>query len=304
MRMQAVAIAIPALAVMTAIAGCGSSSGSSSGSSGQGSTSGDTGSGSTGNLQSLLPAKVKSSGALTIATSPDSPPMESLDNGKYVGLDIDLANAIAHELNVKVKFTHLKFESLIPSVQSGRVDMAMSSISDLPERQQKVTFVDYFESGYAFVTPKGNPKGIKSLSDLCGLTMAAQRGTQEQQILDDTSKKCKKDGNKQINVKLFPDYSTAFLQLKTGRIDALLEGYNHADYVKKVGGDKVQMIVPKQLIAPNPYGMAVNKDAKMVPALKAGLNKIIDNGTYAKILAKWNLSKGAVKKATVNNPSS
>ena len=92
----------------------------------------------------LLPQKYRDAGVINLVTDAKYPPFQYIDDaGKMVGFEVDLWDAIAERLNVKVEVTSVAFDSMIPGVQSGRWDISMEGITDNAERQAVVRFVDY-----------------------------------------------------------------------------------------------------------------------------------------------------------------
>ena len=248
----------------------------------------------------LLPADVKPGSVLTLANDPTDPPFDSIAGGQFQGVDYDIAQALAGVLGLKIQFKQISFDGIIPALQTGRFDMSMSAISDLKERLDKVDFVDYFVSGYAIVVRAGNPDKITSLDDFCGRTSGAQQGNEQVLILQEQSKKCVAAGKKPITVKIYPVYSQMKLELQQGRLSAILQGIAGAAYVSKTTDGVLDMVKTDQVISPSPYGIAFPKGSKLVKPFQAAMQEIIDNGTYVKILDKWQLTMGTIKTATIN----
>lgn len=140
----------------------------------------------------LVPQKVRESGELRMATSEGYPPMEMYKKGtqELTGVDPDLAEAIARRLGLKAKITNAAFDGLIPGLQGGRWDIAMSSLSDTAQRRQAVDFVDYFNAGGSVMVKKGNPEGITSLEDLCGKKVVLAKGSSNLAIGQRQNEKC------------------------------------------------------------------------------------------------------------------
>ncbi|HUR50605.1 MAG TPA: ABC transporter substrate-binding protein [Mycobacteriales bacterium] len=251
----------------------------------------------TGALASLLPSAVSAKGTLDVGSDIAYPPVESFDtDGKTaVGLDPDLAKAIGDLLGVKLVFHNGTFNGLIPSLTSKRIDVIMSAMSDSKKRQASVDFVDYFVVGTSIIVKKGNPEKVTTLDDLCGKTIAIQQGTTQDDVAEAQKTKC---GAKGLKILKFPTDPEALLQVKQGRAVADMNDFPVAkDIVKKTGDYEV---VGEQIEA-GPYGIAVRKeDTQLRDALKKAVQTLIDNGTYQRILEKYDVTDGAVKTATIN----
>ena len=220
------------------------------------------------------------------------------------GLDIDLANALGAKLGMTVTFVNdTDFAGIIGALQAGRFDIVMSAMNDTAERRGKgVDFIDYFRAGSSILVQKGNPKQVKGLDDLCGATVAVQKGTtQDTDILTAQETKCAA-ARRILTVLRFEKDIDALQQVKNGRAVADLEDFPVAAYnAATSGGGSDFDVVPAQVGDVGVYGIAVpTQNAPLLNKLQEGLRALIDDGTYDRILARWNISAGALKSAAVN----
>lgn len=266
---------------------------------GDGGDGGET-KGSANAAPGALPKDIADAGVIKVGSDIAYAPMEFDQGGEPAGVDIDIANALGEELGVEFQFQNNVFDNLIPSLDSGRFDIIMSSMTDNKERQAEVDFVDYFSAGVSILVQKGNPEGVKSLDDLCGQTVAFQRGTVSADIAKAQNEKC----DKPIETLPFTKDTEALQQVKQGRAVADLNDFPVAAYnARESGGGEDFEVVGEQIDAA-PYGIAVAKDnPELRDALAKALDTIIENGEYQKVLEKWNVQKGGVDKATVNGGS-
>ena len=118
-------------------------------------------------------------GGLVVGTEASFPPFEDVDpaTGDFVGFDIDLARAIAQRMNRTVEFRNLGFTALIPSVQSGQIDMAISAMTVNEERQQQVDFSLPYYTANQSVAVRASEEGIRAAEDLANRTIGVQLGT-------------------------------------------------------------------------------------------------------------------------------
>ncbi|MFF0010038.1 ABC transporter substrate-binding protein [Streptomyces sp. NPDC005374] len=301
-RSRTAAVGAIAVAGALILTGCGDQTGSGS----------SEKSNNSAPLFDKLPAEIQKAGVIKIGTNAEYAPMEYQEGGKIVGVDPDIAAALGKKLGVEFKFTSGSFDGLISSLNSGRYDVAMSSITDTKARQEGldekgkklgpgVDFVDYFTAGTAIYVQKGNPKNINSVDDLCGQTVAVQTGTTYEQMLKDQSKKCTDAGKKKMTLETFDNDTEAQTRVKSGGAAAGVNDYPVAvDIARKADGGNAFEVVGEQVDA-GPFGLAVNKDNKeLTSALEAAVNAIIEDGTYKKILEKWGAETGAIDKAAVN----
>ena len=142
-----------------ALAACGSSSNtpassspSGGSSSGTGTTSAPTASGANAAVAALVPASIKSKGTLTVASDASYAPDEFVgpDGHTVVGMDADLAKALAAVMGLKANVVNATFSTIIPGLASGRYDMGASSFTDTKAREKVVDFVDYANVGESF----------------------------------------------------------------------------------------------------------------------------------------------------------
>ena len=301
MRLSKPTLLIPVLGLL-AITGCASgSSGNSTVSApsgGAGAPSGGASAGA-GDPKSLVPADIAKAGVIRAATDGTYPPNEFTgpDGKTLMGFDIDLGNAVAARLGLKIQFANAKFDSILTGIQGNRYDLAFSSFTDNKERQAKVDFVDYFTAGTSILVKKGNPEKISKLEDLCGKNIALESGTVQVTI----AKGAKCTGGKKINIAQLPDDSAARLQVKTGRAVADMNDFPVAAYTAKTAGGGNDFEVVGTQYETAPYGIAVSKDLTgLRDAIQAALKAMVADGSYDAILKKWDIDQGALKDITVN----
>jgi polar amino acid transport system substrate-binding protein len=303
-RLAAVgAIAVAGALILT---GCGDQTDKGDGSSDSSSSS------SSAPLASKLPDDIRKAGVIKVGSDIAYPPVEFMKNGEAVGIDPDIAAALGKQLGVKVDFQNGKFAQLILGLQSNRFNVIMSAMNDTKNRQNGIDdngkkvgngidFVDYFTAGTSILVQKGNPKGIKSLDDLCGKTVALQQGTTSEGIAKAQNKKCTQDGKKAITLQTFDTDPEALLRLKQGASVADLNDFPVAAYNAKTSGGGNDFEVVGEQIEAGPYGIGVGKqNTQLRDALQAAMNAIIKNGEYTKIMEKWNVKDGAVTEAKIN----
>ena len=130
----------------------------------------------------LVPAAIKSKGTLTVASDASYAPNEffASDGHTVIGMDADLMKALAAVMGLKVNVVNATFDSIIPGLASGKYDVGASSFTDTKEREKTVDFVTYFNGRESFFTKASGGTTINSIADLCGHTVAVEKGTTEQ----------------------------------------------------------------------------------------------------------------------------
>ena len=115
-----------------------------------------------------VPDRIKKAGKLVAATQPNYPPIAYKDpaSNTLTGFDIDLGEAIAKELGLKIEWQETAFAQMISSLQTQRVDIALAGMSDLPARREVVDFIDYMKTGPQFFTTANRAGELKTIEDV------------------------------------------------------------------------------------------------------------------------------------------
>lgn len=214
------------------------------------------------------------------------------------GIDPDLALELGRKLGVRIAFVNVKFDSLLDSLRSGRIDAIFSGMSATPQRAEQVSFIEYFRAGTSILVPKGNPKGIRTIADLCGRTVTVQAATTQEDLAKAQAGRCLP--GQPMKVRMLDSGSQALLEVKYRHADASLTDFPVAAYNAKVSDAGRDFQVVGGQIEPGPFGIAVRKgDAPLREALRTALRQVIADGTYDRILAKWNVADGSLKTAQV-----
>jgi polar amino acid transport system substrate-binding protein len=250
-------------------------------------------------VEALVPSAIKSKGTLTVAADASYPPNESFasDGHTIIGMDPDLLTALGAVMGLKVNVVNATFDSIIPGLASGKYDIGASSFTDTKAREKTVDFVDYFVAGESFFTKASGGVSINSIADICGDTVAVEKGTTEEADAGTQGAKCKKAGKPGVTVLSYSDQNGANLALASGRAQLDFADSPPAAYqVKKSNG---QFKLVGQAYATAPYGLAMAKNSGLTKPVQAALKVLIGNGTYAKILAKWGVQAGAIPASKV-----
>lgn len=222
-------------------------------------------------------AQIQEKGVITVGNAPDYPPFESIDDkGERIGFDIDLIQAMAKQLNLKVEFVTLGFEVIVTAVQSGQVDLGVSGLSITEERKQFVNFTDpYMIAGQVVLTR--DDTGIKSLAELKGKRVSAPVGTTSYAAAE------KLEG---IELTAPEDYNMSFALLKGGGVDAAVFDIPVAQEYMKQGG----LATVGEPLSFEEFAMIGNKDnADLIAALNKALAAVKASGEHDQLMKKWGL---------------
>jgi polar amino acid transport system substrate-binding protein len=293
-------VGVPILAVL-ALAGCGGSSKSTSSPS---TTAASAPVAVDAAIAAKVPAAIKSKGTLTVASEAQYAPNEFIapDGHTIIGMDADLMKALGEVMGLKVKLVNSNFETIIPGLAAGRYDLGASSFTDTKEREKTVDFVDYFQAGISFYAKSSANPGVKTVADICGKTVAVEKGTVEQEEATKQSAKCTKEGKKSVSVLSFPGQNPVNLAIASGRAEVGMADSPVVAYQVKLSKGTFKLVGETYEVAP--YGIAIPKKSGMTTPILAALKALIANGTYTKILAKWGIQSGAISEPTVNGAKS
>ncbi|MFC9325724.1 ABC transporter substrate-binding protein [Kitasatospora sp. NPDC057015] len=260
-------------------------------------------------LAAGLPEAIRKSGVVRVATDVPYPPFEMYaaeGSTRITGIDYDLGQAVGARLGLRFDFQAQKFDGILPAVQAGKFDAVMSAMTDKKERQKAVDFVDYINAGPGWLVRKGNPDGIRLVTDVCGKSVSVQSGTNHQKILEARQELCKSSGKPPIEVLAFPKDSEAQLALRSGKVSADFLDEVTAVYVSDTAdnGAAFEAVTGRDAVgetSASPIGIGISKDAPgLKEAVQAALQSLMDDGSYARILQAHHVPGIAIAKATVN----
>lgn len=259
-------------------------------------------------LRALLPAELRSeSTRITVGTESNYPPFTYADEtGRLVGAEIELFDAASKRLGLKYTFQDTPWETLVDKLYTSDFDVVAAAMTETPDRLSVADFVDYYDDSDAIMVPAGNPEGITDLAGLCGRKVAVLGGvgpgarTSQQSALAALNEAdCR---GRPITIMPFATDADALTQVQAGGASAQLTQRSTGAYsAKLVGSGKAFEVGNPEIINPAPLGfMFLKGDVELVRAYQASMQSLIDDGTYARILERYDLSAGAMEEATVN----
>jgi polar amino acid transport system substrate-binding protein len=242
-------------------------------------------------------------GTFTVGSDISYPPDEFYPdgcNGKDAdGLDIDLGKALAARMGLQFAIVDQKFDGIIPSLNSKKYDVIMSSMTITDERKTAVQFIPSFNVGESYVVDSNSTKSPQELKDLCGLKVAVEKGTTEEAEAGDANDPAKNGpcANKPIDFKNsdFDKDTQALTALHKGTVDVHYTDSPVAQYeLLKNSGFKIANKKPQNVA---PEGFAVRKDdSAMFSAIQTAFEAMKSDGTYRKLLDKWHLGDEDISK--------
>jgi polar amino acid transport system substrate-binding protein len=218
--------------------------------------------------------EVKEAGKLTVATSPDFPPFESLEGDEVVGIEVDIMKLIAAELGVELEIIEMDFDAVLLGIQSAKYDCGMSGITTNDERKQNMLFTTpYYNAAQVIVVKAGSD--IKGKADLDGKKVSVQTGTT-------ADAGCTEAG---YDVQAFAANADAKAALTTGKVNAwVVDNLTAQQMVNEDDG----LVILEEKMTDEPYAFAFAFGSEdLVAEIDVILAKLIADGTVENIFANY-----------------
>jgi polar amino acid transport system substrate-binding protein len=225
-------------------------------------------------------SEVKKKGVLVAGVKDSLPPFGYIDekSRQIVGYDIDIINALAKKLGVKVELKPVTSASRMPQLQESHIDIIAATMTKNAERAKVIDFSHtYFMTGQKFITKKGS---VKSLKDLEGKRIGTAKGS--------TSEQNVKKAIPTSTVLSFDDYPQALLALEQGKVQAVTTDESILIGILDKAPDKSKFEIPNIRISDEPYGLGMRKgDKNFVDFVNKTLLQMEISGEAARIFNKW-----------------
>ena len=219
---------------------------------------------------------------IRIATEGAYPPFNMKNSkGELIGFDVDIAKALCEQMKADCKIVAQDWDGIIPGLLAKKYDAIIASMSITPERQKKVSFTDPYYSNYLRFIAKKNSQLKPTKDGLKGKKLGAQRSTISSQYLEDHYRKS-------ARVKVYDTQEAAFLDLKAGRLDAVLvDAYPGYDWLSKSDNNGFDFI-GDSIDINDKIGIAVRKgDKALIKKFNKALQEIRASGAYQRINGKY-----------------
>ena len=216
-------------------------------------------------------------GVLTMGTNATFPPYEYKDGDDVVGIDAEIAQAIADELGMELEIEDIAFDSIIPEIVSGKADMALAGMTVTEDRKASVDFSDTYATASQMIIVKEDSE-IAGPDDLKGVTVGVQLGTTGDIYVSDLEA----DGT---TVERYNKGFEAVQALSQGKIDAVvIDGEPAKTFVSETEGLKIL----DEAFTVEEYAIAVKKgNTELLDKVNGALETLKDNGTLDEIVAKY-----------------
>lgn len=224
------------------------------------------------------PEKLDTVPILTVGLNPDYPPFEYRQNSKLVGFDIELMQAIANVMGMRIQFQEMSFPNLMGALQTKKIDAAISSMTITPERQKHVDFsVPYYQSSLAVVYQKDHAP--PSIGQLASSKIGVQLGSTMEKWIKENIQNLKSS-----HIFTLDTNNLLIEKLKLRQIDFLVIETLQAKEFTKFNPSLTYMILGK---VEEGYGIALVKDSIHLKKINQAIQILKDNGTLSDLEKKW-----------------
>jgi len=233
-----------------------------------------------------------------IATGPGYPPfLDAKEDGTLTGAQIEQLRLLGEVLGVAIVIDDIKFDAVIPAMESGKTDGAAMAMSITPERLESVDFVSDYLGGTSLLVAAGNPEGI-SLETMCGHRIGVQKGSVYADVyMPDFDAQCAADGEPAIEISTFPTAADAVLALTSGRVEATMNDLAPSVYQAAQSGGVMEALDVNY--DPSLWGLALAKDSPYGEAFVAAMNSLIASGAYLENLEEFGVEAGAIDESVL-----
>lgn len=224
--------------------------------------------------------KTVNEGVLTMATNATFPPYEYYEGNEIVGIDVEIAEAIAQRLGLELKIEDMEFNSIIIAVTQGKADIGLAGMTVTEERREAVDFSDSYATGIqAVIVPEDS--SIQSIKDLTGKKIGVQLTT--------TGDIYAKEDFGEENVEAYNKGADAVMALKQGKVDAvIIDNQPAISFVKSTEGLKI--LETEYTVEDYAAAIAKGNDA-LTEAVNSALAELKEDGTIQSIVDKYIVSE-------------
>jgi polar amino acid transport system substrate-binding protein len=214
------------------------------------------------------------------------------DNQTVIGANADIAKALGQIMGLEANVQNTPFDSILPGLAAGKYDLGISSFTDTKEREQVVDFVTYAQAGSSFYgSTDADVSSIATVEDLCGHSVAVEKGTTQQEDAEAQAEKC------DVDVQVLPDQNAANLAISSGRAEFGMADSPVAAYIVEQSDGEFEI---GEAYGVEPYGIAIPKDSGLQEAVLQAVTKLNDDGTLQKVFDYWQLPDAAIETPQAN----
>lgn len=219
---------------------------------------------------------------LVPGTAPGFAPFEYKEGGELTGFDVDLLAAVVDEAGFELgEWSEVDFETLIPSLTQGDIDIIAAGMTITDERAEQIAFSDpYFESNQSVLVQEGGSFQPNSQEDLAGNRVGAQSGTTGAGVIEDMIENGNFSGD---NFRQFENYPLAVDALESGDVDAVVADVPVAENFAASRDVEVSFTIQTN----ENFGFGMRQDDDRIEDINDGLSTVQENGTYDDLVSEY-----------------
>ena len=223
----------------------------------------------------MIPAFAAMAETLTMGTNAAFPPYEYYENEVIVGIDAEIAAAIAEKLGMDLEIVDMDFDAIITAVTSGKADFGMAGMTITDERKQSVDFTDPYTNAVQVIIVNEENSPVASADDLKGKAIGVQMGTTGDIYVTDIE---------DAKVERFNKGADAVLALTQGKVDAVVIDNQPAKaFVAQNPGTKIL----DDPFENEEYAICLKKGSELTEKFNTALKELKDDGTLDTIIKKY-----------------
>jgi polar amino acid transport system substrate-binding protein len=255
-------------------------------------------------IAALLPPEIAESGALRVGINgTGSAPLSFLadDNQTYIGSEIDIARIVAEKLGLEFQLKLTTWENWPLKLEAGEFDVVHSNIGINAERLEKFDFASYRAAYMSFLVKKGADFWLEDADSLSGKIIAVGAATNQERILTDWNAELEAAGKEPAELKNYSTEADTLLALGSGRVDGYISPFASLSFVAARRDDvelqgRINAGWPDETLVAGTFPAG----SGLAEPYAAALNALIEDGTYAQVLERWQLSEDALPESRVH----
>lgn len=225
--------------------------------------------------------KIKTDGKIVMLTNAAFPPFEYTSGGEVVGVDVDIARAIAADLGVELEIQDMAFEGIINAIKSGKGSIGVAGMSITEDRQKNVDFSIEYVKSKLFVLVAATETEITSPDNLTGMTIGVQTGTTSDVFAS---------GVEGAEISRYGNFLDAATALKSGKVRAIVADELTSDEILAANTDLIRLPDP---LAEEAYAICVQKgNTTLLEAINATLTRLLDEGKIDEFIFNHSTAQG------------
>lgn len=238
-------------------------------------------------LRALLPAEIRDRGTLLVGGRWDAPPYAFFPEGTtdWTGFEADLVRGVAALLGLEIVLEPITNEQTVIGVNSNRYDIGVGFFANLQARQEVVTNVTYLRNIFGFVVADGNPHGVETVADACGLRTIQTGGNFD--YAGALNAICEEQGLPLAERVQVAEGISGLLALKSGQIDVYFQSYGQQKYFEEVVDEPIHAFVAPEIGWTGMGLIAKNDRTDVQEAVLGAIKQLYAIGYYDELIEKW-----------------